>query len=80
MMFPEFKIIPSKGCAGVIAKVKAYKTTGLPQKAYGIIDCDYREERYLEGQQKNGIYHLPFLEIENFLFSEEIIYSDMYRK
>lgn len=73
MMFPEFKVIPAAGCDAVIAKVKAYSVAGLPQKAFGIIDCDYKDQSYLEGQETDGIFHLPFFEIENFLFSEEII-------
>ena len=73
MMFPEFKVIPAAGCDAVIAKVKAYSISGLPQKAFGIIDCDYKDQSYLEGQETDGIFHLPFFEIENFLFSEEII-------
>ncbi len=73
MMFPEFKVIPAAGCDAVIAKVKAYSIAGLPQKAFGIIDCDYKEQSYLEGRKCDGIFHLPFFEIENFLFSEEII-------
>ncbi|WP_294615640.1 AAA family ATPase [uncultured Bacteroides sp.] len=73
MMFPEFKVIPAAGCDAVIAKVKAYSIAGLPQIAFGIIDCDYKDQSYLEGQETDGIFHLPFFEIENFLFSEEII-------
>ena len=73
MIFPEFKVIPAAGCDAVIAKVKAYSIAGLPQKAFGIIDCDYKDQSYLEGQETDGIFHLPFFEIENFLFSEEII-------
>lgn len=73
MMFPEFKVIPAAGCDAVIAKVKAYSIAGLPQKAFVIIDCDYKDQSYLEGQETDGIFHLPFFEIENFLFSEEII-------
>ena len=73
MMFPEFKVIPAAGCDAVIAKVKAYSIAGLPQKAFGIIDCDYKDQSYLEGQETDGIFHLPFFEIDNFLFSEEII-------
>lgn len=73
MMFPEFKVIPAAGCDAVIAKVKAYSIAGLPQKAFGIIDCDYKDQSYLGGQETDGIFHLPFFEIENFLFSEEII-------
>lgn len=73
MMFPEFKVIPAAGCDAVIAKVKAYSIAGLPQKAFGIIDCDYKDQSYLEGQETDGIFHLPYFEIENFLFSEEVI-------
>lgn len=73
MMFPEFKVIPAAGCDAVIAKVKAYSLTGLPQKAFGIIDCDYKEQSKLDKLKSGQIFHLPFFEIENFLFSEEII-------
>lgn len=73
MMFPDFKVVPAGGCAAVIAKVKAYSLVGLPQKAFGIIDCDYKEQRELDNLKSKGIYHMPFFEIENFLFSKEII-------
>lgn len=73
LMFPEFKVIPSGGCTKVISKVKAYKATKLPQKAFGIIDCDYRKEDFLDGQKKHNIYYFPFFEIENFLFCQEIL-------
>ncbi len=73
LMFPGYKVISAGGCSKVIAKVKAYKQTNLPQTAYGIIDCDYREENFLNGQKKHNIFHFPFFEIENFLFCEEIL-------
>ena len=72
-MFPEFKIVSASGCAQVETYLKAYKTLNLPHKVYGIIDCDYRGQEYLNSLKKDSIYHLPFLEIENFLFSEKII-------
>lgn len=72
-MFPEFKVVSASGCAQVETYIKAYKTLELPHKVYGIIDCDYRGQQYLESMMKDNIYHLPFLEIENFLFSEKII-------
>lgn len=53
--------------------MKAYKTLELPNKVFGIIDCDYREQKYLDSLRAQNIYHLPFFEIENFLFSEKII-------
>lgn len=73
LMFPEFKVISSGGCSKVISKVKAYKSIGLPQTSYGIIDCDYRKQSYLDGQKENKIYYVPFFEIENFLMCEEIL-------
>lgn len=73
LMFPEFKVVSSGGCDQVIAPIKAYKTTGLPQKVYGIVDCDYKMEEYLDSLTADGIYHLPFFEIENFLLSEELL-------
>lgn len=73
LMFPEFKVVSSGGCDQVIASIKAYKTTGLPQKVYGIVDCDYKMDEYLDSLTVDGIYHLPFFEIENFLLSEELL-------
>lgn len=73
MMFPEFKVVSASGCAQVETYVKAYKTLELPNKVFGIIDCDYRDQKYLDSLKTQNIYHLPFLEIENFLFSEKII-------
>lgn len=73
LMFPEFKVVSSGGCDQVIASIKAYKTTGLPQKVYGIVDCDYKMEEYLDSLTADGIYHLPFFEIENFLLFEELL-------
>lgn len=72
LMFPEFKIIAVGGCDQVKFKTKAYKSLNL-NPAYGIIDCDYHKNEYLEGQKKHNIYHAPFFEIENLLVSEDII-------
>lgn len=73
LMFPEFKAVSSGGCDQVIASIKAYNTIGLPQKVYGIVDCDYKMDDYLYSLTADGIYHLPFFEIENFLLSEELL-------
>ena len=73
LMFPEFKIESCNGCDKVKARVKAYKETGLPQKVYGIIDCDYNSDTELEAMKNKNIFHIPFHEIENFLLSEEIL-------
>lgn len=73
MMFPECKVVSAGGCDKVCALVKAYKEVGLPRNAFGIIDCDYKNDKYLEALKQNNVYHMPFHEIENFLFSEKII-------
>lgn len=73
LMFPEFKVVSSGGRDQVIASIKAYNTIGLPQKVYGIVDCDYKMDDYLYSLTADGIYHLPFFEIENFLLSEELL-------
>lgn len=73
LMFPSHKIVSSGGCTKVISKVKAYRQAGLPQSAYGIIDCDYRKQDFLDGQKKHNVFYMPFFEIENFLFCEEIL-------
>lgn len=78
LMFPEFKVISAGGCEQVIASIKAYKTTGLPQKVYGIVDCDYKMDEYLSNLSTEGIYYLPFFEIENLLVSEELLQKMIY--
>lgn len=73
MMFPECKVVSAGGCDKVCALVKAYKEVGLPRNAFGIIDCDYKTDEYLKALEQNNVFHIPFHEIENFLFSEKII-------
>lgn len=73
LLFSDYKIVSAAGCDKVCSLTKAYKDLGLPQKAIGIIDRDYKSDEYLNGLKKNGVYHLPFHEIENLLFSEKIL-------
>lgn len=73
VIFPDYKIVSAGGCDKVISKVKAYKNLGLPQSAYGIIDCDYKSDSYLNGYKEKSIYHLPFFEIENFFVCSTIL-------
>lgn len=73
LLFPEYKIVSASGCDKVCMLTKAYVDLGLPQRAVGIIDRDYKSDEYLMRLKSKGIYHLPFHEIENFLFSEEIL-------
>ena len=73
ILFPEFKVIPSGGCDKVQTKVKAYKELNLPSSVYGIIDCDYKDDNYLNGLERKNVYHLPTFEIENFYLMSDII-------
>lgn len=73
LMFPEFKVVTSGGCSQVCTFTKAYKTTGLPNNVYGIIDCDYKMDDYLASMSKDRIFYVPFFEVENLLISEDIL-------
>lgn len=76
MMFPEFKIICSGGCDRVSFLVKAYKASGLPYKAIGIIDSDYHDVQELHSLESNKdcpVFHCPSLEVENFLCYQEFV-------
>ena len=72
-MFPEFKVVSSGGCDQVIISTKAYKSTGLPHKVYGIVDCDYKMDEYLKSLAQNSIYYVPYFEIENLLLTNDIL-------
>lgn len=73
ILFPEYKIVSVSGCDKVCNLTKAYKNLHLPNIAYGIIDCDYKDEKWLTELEKDNIYHIPFHEIENFLCCEQFI-------
>ncbi len=73
LMFSEFKVVSSGGCDQVILSAKTYKSTGLPHKVYGIVDCDYKMDDYLESLAKNSIYYVPYFEIENLLLTDDIL-------
>ena len=73
LMFPEFKVVSSGGCDQVIISTKAYKSTGLPHKVYGIVDSDYKTDEYLKSLAQNSIYYVPYFEIENLLLTDDIL-------
>lgn len=73
ILFPEYKIVSVSGCDKVCNLTKAYKNLHLSNIAYGIIDCDYKDEKWLTELEKENIYHIPFHEIENFLCCEQFI-------
>ena len=72
-MFPEFNVVPSGGCDKVISNTKAYKRLKFIEKAYGIIDRDYKDSDYLSNLESDCVYHLPFFEIENMLLCEKLV-------
>ena len=57
----------------MIISTKAYKSTGLPHKVYGIVDCDYKMDEYLKSLAQNSIYYVPYFEIENLLLTNDIL-------
>lgn len=73
ILFSDYKVIPVAGCDKVCELTKAYKRLQLPNVAYGIIDCDYKDENWLNELEKDNVFHIPFHEIENFLCCEEFI-------
>lgn len=73
LLFPKYKIVSVSGCDKVCMLTKAYKEIGLPQKAFGIIDRDYRSDEEVEILKEKDIYCIPFFEIENLLFSDNIL-------
>ncbi len=72
-MFPGFNIVPSGGCDKVISNTKGYRRLNFLEKAYGIIDVDYKDNNYLDALESDNVYHIPFFEIENMLICESFI-------
>lgn len=71
--FPNFKIVSSGGCGKVISNTKAYKELKPNEKAYGIIDRDYKNEDFISGLVRKNVYSLPTFEIENLLAYEDFV-------
>lgn len=67
LLYKDFKIVPSGGCDKVAGFVKAYKTLKLPNRVFGIVDKDYKDEKHINDLKKLGIFTIPYLEIENLL-------------
>lgn len=68
ILFPEYTIVPSGGHAEVINYTKMYNATfGVQSHAIGIIDGDYICKEQKDALEKEGIYSLSVLEVENVL-------------
>ncbi len=74
ILFKNANIISSAGHNEVIENTRMYnKTFGTQNRAYGIIDFDFRTEENIKKLKEDKILVLNILEIENILLDEEII-------
>lgn len=74
ILFPEYTIVPSGGHTEVINNTKMFNSTFKNQnRAIGIIDGDYICEAQREALEKESIYSLSVLEIENVLMDLSLI-------
>lgn len=74
ILFKNIKVIPTSGHNEVIENTRMYnKTFGNQNRAYGIIDFDFRTEDNIQKLKEENIFTLNILEVENILLDEEII-------
>lgn len=74
VLFPNYTIQEVLSCKNVINYTKAYNSIpGIPVKAFGIIDKDFRGPDQIAKLGKEGIFTLSVTEIENLLLSEKFI-------
>jgi len=75
ILFPKYTIIPSGSFINVINFTKAFnKLESFTQnKAYGIIDKDFRLEEEMEDLVNHNVFTLEYAEIENLLFIEDLL-------
>ena len=74
-LFPEYTIIPLKGCSSVIEATKAYNN--LPMLHYktikGIVDRDRRSQEEIDSLLNDKIYVPGVAEVENLFLVPEVI-------
>jgi len=75
ILFPKYTIIPSGSFINVINFTRVFnKLESFTQnKAYGIIDKDFRLEEEMENLVNQNIFTLEYAEIENLLFIEDLL-------
>lgn len=75
LIYKDYYVVPCGSCIQVIAKTKAFNNTPLLHynKAYGIIDRDYRTEYEIEQLRTNNVFTLDVAEVENLFIVEEIV-------
>ena len=77
-LFSEFCFVkPVQGHKQVIQHTKAYNNLQLlhGNTAYGIIDNDWMDKSSIQAYKEQGIFVLPFNEIEMILVDEEVVKS-----
>ena len=77
-LFSEFCFVkPVQGHKQVIQHTKAYNNLQLlhGNSAYGIIDNDWMDKSNIQAYKEQGIFVLPFNEIEMILVDEEVVKS-----
>lgn len=74
-VYPAFHVVPRGGCASVIQSTKALRhpVDGIPVRALGIVDRDFRTEAEILALREYEIRVLPVAEIENLLCREEVL-------
>lgn len=75
LLYKSYYVIPCGSCTQVIARTKAYNNTKMlhRNKAYGIIDRDYRSEHEIEAYKSDNIFTIDVAEVENLFITEEMI-------
>lgn len=74
ILFKNINVISSAGHNEVIENTRMYnKTFGTQNRAYGIVDFDFRSEKNIQKLKEDKVFVLNILEIENILLDEKII-------
>jgi hypothetical protein len=75
LVYPDFHIIPRGGGFKVVEATKAFRANNTLHhiSAFGIIDCDYKEDEEIKSLESNGVYTISVAEIENLFCIEPIL-------
>lgn len=74
VLFPNYTIQEVESCKNVVNYTRAFNSiSGVSQKAFGIIDKDFRNPAQISKFEKEGIYTFEVSEIENLIISEEFL-------
>lgn len=75
LIYKDYYVVPCGSCTQVIARTKAFNSTGLLHhyRAYGLIDRDYRSDYEIEAYKSDNIFTIEVAEVENLFITEELI-------